>query len=206
MPDPTTNYGWNVPAVGGDNNAWGTLLNAVFDDIDGDLATVAGIAAAASAKTDSLTTAGIFGVQTLYKYISYAAFVPKDIGDDMLWGAGARAYLALDNISGAEAFCSVEIPQGCTITQVDLICDKNGLTSVTATLYGVDATTGVVGTEGTGTRSAAGVGAASITGLAVLVGAYFYTLGVQIPSPGTTQGRIYGAKVTYTRPNIGKAG
>lgn len=40
MPDPTTNYGWDVPTIGGSSGAWGTLLNAVFDEIDEDLAAV----------------------------------------------------------------------------------------------------------------------------------------------------------------------
>lgn len=40
MPDPTSNFEWDVPAVGGDSGAWGTLLNAVFDDIDTDLKAV----------------------------------------------------------------------------------------------------------------------------------------------------------------------
>lgn len=40
MPDPTTNYAWDVPTVGGSSGSWGTLLNAVFDDIDADLKAV----------------------------------------------------------------------------------------------------------------------------------------------------------------------
>lgn len=37
MPDPTTNFGWDVPNVGGDAGAWGAKLNMVLDDIDSDL-------------------------------------------------------------------------------------------------------------------------------------------------------------------------
>lgn len=40
MPDPTTNYGWDVPTIGGSSGAWGTILNTLFDDIDADLKTV----------------------------------------------------------------------------------------------------------------------------------------------------------------------
>ena len=39
MPDPTTNFGWDVPDVGGDNGAWGGVLNTVFDNIDTELNT-----------------------------------------------------------------------------------------------------------------------------------------------------------------------
>lgn len=40
MPDPTTNFGWDVPTVGGDSGAWGTILNTLFNDIDTDLKSV----------------------------------------------------------------------------------------------------------------------------------------------------------------------
>lgn len=40
MPDPTTNYAWDVPDVGGNFGAWGAILNAVFDEIDTDLKAV----------------------------------------------------------------------------------------------------------------------------------------------------------------------
>ena len=30
--DPTTNYGWDLPTVGGDTGAWGTKLNSIIGD------------------------------------------------------------------------------------------------------------------------------------------------------------------------------
>jgi hypothetical protein len=50
MPNPTTNYGWVTPVVGGSNNAWGTILNALFDAVDASVKVVsdAGVAVAAS--------------------------------------------------------------------------------------------------------------------------------------------------------------
>lgn len=37
MPDPTSHFGWDVPTVGGDFGAWGTILVDLFDAIDSDL-------------------------------------------------------------------------------------------------------------------------------------------------------------------------
>lgn len=34
MADPTTNYGWDLPNVGGDIGSWGTIANTVFQNID----------------------------------------------------------------------------------------------------------------------------------------------------------------------------
>lgn len=36
----TTNYAWTKATVGGDSGAWGTILNALFDDVDTDLKSV----------------------------------------------------------------------------------------------------------------------------------------------------------------------
>jgi len=54
VPDPTTNYGWDVPAVGGDTGAWGTILNLVFDAIDTDLKTVDDRVVVVEAQADAL--------------------------------------------------------------------------------------------------------------------------------------------------------
>lgn len=47
MPDPTTNYSWDLPDVSGDAGSWGTLLNTILNDIDDKLYTADGIADAA---------------------------------------------------------------------------------------------------------------------------------------------------------------
>lgn len=52
MADPVTpNYGFNLPAVGGDDNAWGDLLNANWSSIDAALWSVSGVASAALTPT-----------------------------------------------------------------------------------------------------------------------------------------------------------
>ena len=40
MPDPTTNRNWDKPNVGGDDDIWGALLNAIWDDLDADYAVI----------------------------------------------------------------------------------------------------------------------------------------------------------------------
>lgn len=35
MADPTAKFTWDLPNVGGDNDAWGGLLNTILDEIDG---------------------------------------------------------------------------------------------------------------------------------------------------------------------------
>ncbi len=47
MPDPTTNYGWDLPDVSGDAGSWGTLLNTILNDIDDKLYTADTVADAA---------------------------------------------------------------------------------------------------------------------------------------------------------------
>jgi hypothetical protein len=49
----TTNYTWTKPDVGGDADAWGTVLNTALDDIDTDLDAAETTAAAASAAAQS---------------------------------------------------------------------------------------------------------------------------------------------------------
>jgi len=34
MPTTTTNYSWNKPSVGGDEDAWGGYLNGNWDSVD----------------------------------------------------------------------------------------------------------------------------------------------------------------------------
>ena len=48
--DPTTNYAWDLPTVGGSSGAWGTILNTIFgDDTDGIDAIVFAISTVADA-------------------------------------------------------------------------------------------------------------------------------------------------------------
>jgi hypothetical protein len=56
MPDPTTNYGWDLPNVGGDVGAWGTVANNVWNAIDTVVKAVSDIANAALAKAGGVMT------------------------------------------------------------------------------------------------------------------------------------------------------
>jgi len=76
----TTNYGWTKPTVGGDNNNWGTDLNADLDAIDSTVYAVSGVANAAlplaggtlsgrldlkTATADASTQTGVTGATNL---------------------------------------------------------------------------------------------------------------------------------------------
>jgi len=58
--DPTANYGWDLPTVGGSSGSWGTMLNTIIGDdstgIDAQLKAVADIANAALAATGGTFT------------------------------------------------------------------------------------------------------------------------------------------------------
>lgn len=61
--DPTTNYSWNLPDVGGDSGAWGAALNAILGDdstgIDAVLKAVSDVANAALAKAGGTMTGNV---------------------------------------------------------------------------------------------------------------------------------------------------
>jgi hypothetical protein len=58
--DPTTNYNWNLPTVGGDAGSWGTALNSIIGDdatgIDTVVKAVSDVANAALAKAGGTMT------------------------------------------------------------------------------------------------------------------------------------------------------
>ena len=72
MPDPTTNYKWNKPDVGGDRGRWGGLLNAIIDSIDTVLKSVEDLATAALAKAGGTLT-GLIEVHS-------DVYTPQDLG------------------------------------------------------------------------------------------------------------------------------
>lgn len=71
MPE-TTNYDWNIPEVGGDQDTWGDELNALFEEIDAQVFAVEAVADAA------LPLAG--GVMTGAVKIKTAATAHSSLG------------------------------------------------------------------------------------------------------------------------------
>lgn len=59
MPNPTTNYGFNLPIVGGSVGAWATILNAFADAVDSAIKSVSDAAGAALAKAGGVMTGRI---------------------------------------------------------------------------------------------------------------------------------------------------
>jgi hypothetical protein len=75
MPD-TTNFAWTKPTVGGSSGSWGTLLNALFDDIDTDL-----LAVQNATKLPIGAASGTSGTVTLdleSKFAKYFTVTPSD--------------------------------------------------------------------------------------------------------------------------------
>lgn len=66
MPDPTTNYGWDLPNTGGDSGAWGGLLNTILNDIDTELAATDAVADAALPKAGGTMTGEILHLTDTY--------------------------------------------------------------------------------------------------------------------------------------------
>jgi hypothetical protein len=67
--DPTTNYSWALPDVGGDTGAWGTMLNAIIGDdatgIDAVVKAVSDVANAALAKAGGTMTGPVKFIGTV---------------------------------------------------------------------------------------------------------------------------------------------
>ena len=63
---PTTNYGWIKPTVGGDDDAWGGLLNTDLDGIDSTVKSVSTVANAAqtSGQVDAKIAAAAYVLPT----------------------------------------------------------------------------------------------------------------------------------------------
>jgi hypothetical protein len=59
MANPTTNFGWDLPIVGGSVNTWGTILNTLAQDIDDDLQLVKTTADAAMPKAGGIFTGDV---------------------------------------------------------------------------------------------------------------------------------------------------
>lgn len=49
----TTNYNWTLPVVGGSLDTWGTILNAAFESVDGQVFSVSGVASSAQSTANT---------------------------------------------------------------------------------------------------------------------------------------------------------
>lgn len=68
--DPTVNYAWNLPLVGGDVGAWGAMLNAILGDdatgVDAIVKGVSNVANAALPKAGGTMTGNLLATDNLY--------------------------------------------------------------------------------------------------------------------------------------------
>lgn len=97
MPDPTTNFGWDLPDVAGDSGAWGTLLNTIFNDIDDELNTAKTTANAALPKGGGAMT----GHLDLLTSHATGAQVSGGSGTKTIDLSAANYYRVTTGLSGA---------------------------------------------------------------------------------------------------------
>jgi hypothetical protein len=191
MPNPTTNYGWTKPTVGGSANAWGTILNDLLDEVDADLDGVADAAAAAQTDADSaLTLAGQVLGKRMNLHWSALSARPGTVS------ANGNYYQA----AGSEVTdIPVQLPDNATITALGLTSDRNGGLATGVALYRADYLTGAATLIASTGRSAAGIGADEATGLSEVVdnNTSYYYLRATLFSPN----RMYGCYLQYNAPD-----
>lgn len=108
---PTTNYGWDLPVIGGDDDTWGDKLNTAFDEADADLKAVSDAVVAAAAN-DAVTNAKLANVATA-TFKGRATAGTGDPEDLTAAQAAGLLNLALINSTGATlASSSVDMKLG----------------------------------------------------------------------------------------------
>lgn len=193
MPDPTTNFGWDVPTVGGSNNAWGTILNTAFDAVDADLKAVKTASDAATTNVAALQAVVNSALAQQTIYVSGEVFQPNNDEDDIIYGAGSGAYL--DGDENGDLFAALPpLPSGAVLNEIHVYLDKLGNSSVAVSLIAV-ALDGVPSVIKTASATGTGVTTAAMTAIAHTVGANF--LKVKLDQIGSARYRIYGMKILY---------
>lgn len=124
MPDPTLNYGWNVPNVGGDSGAWGTIANAVFDEIDTDMFGL---------ETNKMAKASPTGTGDLYMTGTVSALRVDDraalgLANSFAWYATADKLRAFANGTSNDIFAVHENGRAELTTAVMVRQDKGTVT------------------------------------------------------------------------------
>ena len=151
---PTANYGWAKPAVGGDQDAWGGMINTDLDGID---STVHGIDVSNATKVTAAGAAAAAPVQSVATKTGAVTLQHTDITD---WTATLAPYapLASPTFTGSPA-APTPTPQSDSSTKLATTAFVQG--AVTANLYVLpQATTTVLGgvkVDGTTITAAAGV-------------------------------------------------
>jgi hypothetical protein len=101
----TANYGWVKPAVGGDNGAWGTELNADLDAIDTQVKATDTTAQAALPKAGGLMTGRLDAKTTTVTTVSLGNVSGNPVNLD---NAVAEYFIA--TLNGAATFAFTNVP------------------------------------------------------------------------------------------------
>lgn len=187
----TTHFGWTKPTVGGDNGAWGGILNTVLDDIDADLDT----------ERDRLTLLDD-EVRLAQQRMAWAApsgnayWVPLFNGGDSLPGITTTVGL---NPSLVPLYIPLPVKEGERITEFKTWGEVQGGDSGDASLVRVDST-GAFTVISAGHAITGGLGFDTTSGLTHDVLAdNFYAVKIN-PVVAWSGVSVYGAIVTVTRP------
>jgi hypothetical protein len=207
----TVNFGWTKPTVGGDTGAWGTILNTLFDDIDTDLEVIDDQADATDAAVAALDTrvdaAELYLVGTVIKSITIpgSMFTGDSVGFDISYSGGFLSYSysgPLGSVAG-QAVCPLVLPVGVTINSVEVSIDPSAATTITLRrinlVTGLDTLVATVASGITGGMQLVTVGINHV----VLNGESYY-LNVAATFPAIPNMLVYGARITYSVPDVRK--
>jgi len=123
--DPTTNYSWNLPAVGGSAGAWGTALNAIIGDdstgIDAVVKAISDVANAALARAGGTMTGEITGHTQTWDHnvggsVSGATNVSLDTANSHSFTITAATTFSFTDVpsTGKAVFLTIELTNGGT--------------------------------------------------------------------------------------------
>lgn len=121
----TTNYGWTKPTVGGDSGAWGTILNALFDDVDSDVKSVEDKADAALPKAGGAMTGRLDGHSGTIKLVAKGSIS----GAQSLDLSTGQYFTA--TITGNTTFSVTNVPSGTFATPLFLRLTNAGAHTIT---------------------------------------------------------------------------
>lgn len=107
MSGSTPNYNLNLPTVGGDTGAWGSLTNDNWSSVDTDLKAVSDVADDALSRTDGGVVAANVDVLSLRPKVQQLGSVSGAVAIDLDLGFEVRCTLA-----GATTFSFTNIPAG----------------------------------------------------------------------------------------------
>ncbi len=146
--DPTVNYSWNLPTVGGDAGAWGAALNVIFGDdstgIDAIVKAVSVIADAALSRAGGTMTGEILTLTQAFTAGSLGSMsgtvtMDLDAANAFFGTATGTLTFAFSNVPTGFVFLILEITNGGSQTMTFPSSVKwPGGTVPTFTVAGVD--------------------------------------------------------------------